>query len=235
MKHNPIFSAKLAIPALCSALLIISVAGCSAIGNVIVDVDIDVQIRSRDAEGRTWKALPEEIIKNRGRQAASPFANVRYLGKIFEWSFSGNPVSIGSFARSNVSGPVCFRFDEARLMSNFHVKEIPLRVRSSRTGSQPGPITMKKSKPGEDRYFVMATFCAATDKGSTVSFVPDVSVLFPSGQLYNINQTGKDLNYSQRGAGNWLKLFVPIEYEGRREELEIVITGIDSKARMSYH
>ncbi len=217
-----------------SAIVLGSVS-CASIRTVIVDVEFDVQLEVRDSSGRAQRATPEELVKKRHPKAASPFPYVDYEGKLFEWSIGASDGSLGYFLRSKSSGPMCFRFDEARLTSNFQQKEVPLRVRWARYGPIRGEVLVRKSLSGDDAFFAAPSVCAATDKGSTFGFVADFSELFPSGQMFNINQTRKSLKYAEHGAKNWLKIRMPIEYDGKREELEVLITAIDSKARFSYH
>lgn len=237
MKKNHIFSSQSAIPVLCAALLIFLVAGCAAIGTVIVDVDVDAQISGRDAAGRTWLAPTAEFIKQKRHfpQSGPPFFNVQYQGKVIDWIFTVWPTNFGGFVRSNATGPVCFRFDQARMTSNLQQEEVPLQVYYAQQGGYNARTLLLQNKPGEHRFFDAPKLCFAQEKGSPFTLSPDMSALFPSGKMFNINQSGKELNYSQRGTGNWLKIFVPIEYEGKREDLEIKFTAIDSKARMSYH
>jgi hypothetical protein len=215
--------------------LVWSAAGCESMRTVIIDVDFDVQLQVRDSSGRIQRAAPEELVKKRHPKAASPFPYVDYQGKLFEWSIGASDGSLGYFIRSNLREPVCFRFDEARLTSNFQQKEVPLRVQWARYGPLRGEILVRKSLSGDDAYFVAPSICAAPDKGSTFGFVADFSELFPNGQMFNINQKRKSLKYSEHGAKNWLKIRMPIEYEGKREELEVIFTANGSKARFSYH
>ncbi len=209
--------------------------GCQSMTTVIVDLDFDVQVGGRDAEGNAWRSGAGEISKQRDPKAASVFSNVHYAGKIFEWRVSADPGGFGYFIRSNARGPVCFRFDQARLSSNMQSKEIPMRVRWARYGPLPGPIQILANKGGENRVFEAPPICADETSGSTLGFIFDLSELFPSGQMFNINQRGRELEFSERGTGNWLKIQVPVEYEGKREQIDVTLTSIDSRARNSYH
>ena len=42
-------------------------------------------------------------------------------------------------------------------------------------------------------------------------------------------------NLTDRGIGNWITTTIPIEYEGKRETLEVKLTATDSKARIVYY
>ena len=214
---------------LCAVLIAIT-TGCAAIQTLIIDVDVDVQMGGRDATGRVWQAAPSEIIRQtRHPQAASPFAGVSYRGPIFEWRFNGADGGLSGPIYTKISTPVCVRFDQARLTSNMQAKEIPLRI----TGlSYAGQIPIR-DKVG-DRRFVAAPSLCFSEKIHAFGMVPDLSQLFPSGTMFNIRSIGKDANLVDRGVGNWIKLHVPIEYDGKREDLEVTLVVKDSRARISY-
>lgn len=209
-------------------------AGCASMRNVIVDVDFDAQIQMRDNTGQYQLVAPSEVTKERHPQAASPFPHVHYNGKLFEWRISAGKHSLGYFFRGNLNEPLCFRFDEATMTSNFQTKEVPMRLRATRHGPIGGDLQAKLNAPNESPS-PAPSVCSFSDKGATYLFRPDLSELFPSGQLFNINQTGDSLSYSERGAGNWLRIRFPIESGGKREELEVTLTAKDSKARYSYY
>ncbi len=215
--------------------LAIGLVSCASMRTVIVDVDFDIQLKGRDATGREWQASPGEILKKRHPQAASPFGNVHYEGKLFELRVGVGPNSFGYFFRSNVGEPVCFRFDQARLLSNFQPKNVPLRVKRPRVVPDVKVAKLPINQGNED-FIVAPSVCAApTVAGTPFGFVVDFSGLYPNGQLFNINNDKKSLDYTESGRGNWLKILVPIEYDGKRQELEVTLTAIDSKARFSYH
>lgn len=197
---------------------------------LIIDVDLDVQVGGRDAAGRPWQAASAEIIRQpRHPQAASPFANVDYKGKVFEWKFGADPGSFGDSIHSKIAGPLCFRFDQARLTSNMQSKEIPLRVSSAWYDGR----FIIRNNVGENRFVDAPSLCFS-EKVHAVGLLPDLSQLFPSGKMFNIRSSGKDPNLLDRGVGNWIKIRVPIEYEGKREEIEVTLTAKDSKGRISY-
>lgn len=53
--------------------------------------------------------------------------------------------------------------------------------------------------------------------------------------MFNVNWEGRNTNLTKRGIGNRLKIHVPIEYEGKRDELEIKLTLTDSRAWLVYY
>jgi len=58
--------------------------------------------------------------------------------------------------------------------------------------------------------------------------------LFPSGHFFNLRWEGKSTVLQDRGIGNWVKIRVPIERGGKREELEITLIVKDAAARLIY-
>ena len=219
--------------ALLWALWIATSSGCASIQTLIIDIDVDVQVAGRDANGRAWQAMPSELIRQpRHPQAASPFGHVVYRGKVFEWRFDADVGGFGYSIQSMVSEPVCFRFDQARLTSNMHAQEIPLRVSWF---TRPG-LTPPRRKVDEKRIFDAAPpLCFSKGaSGSGFGLLLDLTELFPSGNNFDIRWRDKDTNLLNRGIGNWIKIRVPYEYEGKREEIEVTLTAKDSKGRISY-
>jgi len=82
--------------------------------------------------------------------------------------------------------------------------------------------------------FTPPSFCFLQSELNAIGFVVDMSELFPSGNMFNIKWEGKSTTLTDKGVGNWLKIHLPIEYEGKREELEITLTPTDSAARLAY-
>jgi hypothetical protein len=214
---------------------LVGLAGCESMRTVIVNIDFDIQLTGRPSDGLVWRASAQEITKKRHPQAASPFANVHVESKLFEWRIDVSPRSVGYFLRSNIDVPICFRFDQATLTSNFQPKAVPLMVKRPRIGIVGGQAARLDINPLDDGYIVASMVCADKEKGASFGFVADFSTLYPNGQAFNINQSGKSLDYTEHGKGNWLKLNVPIEYAGKREEIEVTFTAINSIARYSYH
>ena len=214
------------------ALLSATTTGCASMQTLIIDIDVDAQVAGRDSAGRMWQAAAGEIVRQqRHPQAASPFGHVVYRGKVFEWRFDADVGGFGYSIQSLVSEPVCFRFDQARLTSNMQVHEIPLRVsRYARAGE-----TSQRNNVGEKRFVDAPALCFNSGAaGSGFGLLVDLAELFPSGNNFDIRWKDKDPDLLNRGVGNWIKIRVPYEYEGKREEIEVTLTVKDSKGRISY-
>lgn len=223
-------SSQWAMASLC-AILLGTLMGCASMQTLIIDVDLEMKVSGRDASGRAWQAASGEIIKQeRHPQAASPFGNVVYQGPVFEWKFGGDTGGFGRAIYSKVSSPVCMRFDQAQLTSNMQSKLIPLRVSAVWYDGR----FIIKNNVGEKRFVAAPSLCFS-EKIHAVDLLLDLTELFPSGNNFDIQWSGKDTKLLANGIGNWLKVHVPIEYEGKREELEVTFTAKDSRGRISYH
>lgn len=216
------------------AAVFLLVAGCHSIGSHIVHTELDVQVAGRDAEGHAWRAAPGTIVKQkRHTQSRSPFSNTVYDGELFEWRFLVDPTSLGYAIRSKVPGPLCFRFDQARLTSNLQPKEIPMQASAVQQSSPSKPFVPAKNPPGKRPMFTPQPLCFEQGELTVFGFVVDMAELFPSGNMFNIKWEGKETKLIDRGVGNWLKIRLPIEYQGKREELEITLTATDSVASLA--
>lgn len=214
------------------ATCIIGLSGCA--GVVVVDIAFDVQISGRDDSGQLWRAAPDDFVSlPRSPLRASPFPDVRYQGKIFQWDFESG--ALGGRIRSMRSGPVCFRFDQARLKSNFQQMETPMRVFSTMQFSDGAWKVLRQERVGGKQSHVPPTLCFSTHHLERFIISADTSEVFPQGTYFNIQNSTGETSLSEKGIGNWLTLLVPIEYEGKREDLDIKITVKDSKARRSYY
>lgn len=228
-----IFAATLFLSAVLCTCLILGLTGCESMRTVIVNVDFDVELQVRDETTNAVRVMKHDIVKKRHPKAASPYPNIHYNSSLFEWIIGASPGTVGYFFKSNLNSPVCFRFDQATLTSNFKSTPTPLSITWTRYGEVGGVVTVERSSIYATRP--MPSQCANADKGTSFDFVADYTQLFPSGQIFNINQQGKNRDYTEHGAGNWLKMRLPIEYDGKREMMEVTFTAINSVARYSYH
>ncbi len=213
---------------------IFSLAGCA--GVVVVDAAIDLQVGGRDSTGKIWRAAPGDIVDlPLDPRRLSPLPDTRYRGNVFEWVIESSGGFLTGLIRSQRSGPVCFLFDEAQVSSNWQKDEIPLRVFTAFHFSDNKVRILRQNKPGGKETFVPPKLCFPAEKAERFIMSAETSALFPEGRHFNIRTRGSETTLIDKGIGNWIKLRVPIEYEGQREELEVTQTIKDSKARISYH
>jgi hypothetical protein len=236
-----------------SIVTVFGTTSCASIGTVILELDYTIGLVARSEAGKElWRAQPSQIITtNRTPPAANPFPSHRFVGPDFEWLVTADPTSFGGRLIAFHDSPVCLRFDQASISSNFHVTPKLLHrppgggkgLIGEDSGHEDARVAALKAEAAKGRWVPEFPFrwpqypiaCATPQVKRDFSFAVNFSDLYPTAKLFNTNQTGKDLNYTERGVGNWLKITVPVEYAGKREILEMTLTGKDSRARMSYH
>ena len=162
-----------------------------------------------------------------------PFDAVRYETNVLSWTFGTGTLGFGGSVMNLSASPLCLRFDEARLASNLHTAEIPLSVSSVSHTLTGGWTILGSTDPKKLRYFAPPSLCFMPNKSTSISLGPDLSALFPNLTMFNVKWPDGDPNLTERGIGNWLKIVLPIEYDGKRETLEVKLTATDSKARLS--
>ena len=217
------------------AVLVGSIAGlASCAGTVIVDFAIEAQVSRRDSSGQPVVQHPQAISTlPRPAGLLSPFAAVRYETGILAWTFGTGTDGFGGGVTNLTASPLCFRFDEARLASSLHAAEIPLSV-SVVAHTLTGRWTVLGSTdPKKLRYFAPPSLCFSPNKSTSISLGPYLSALFPNLTMFNVKWPDGEPNLTERGIGNWLKIVLRIEYDGKRETLEVKLTARDSKARLS--
>jgi hypothetical protein len=236
-----------------SLVTVFATTSCASIGTVIVDLDYTVDVVVHSEAGKMlWRARPEQIVAvARHPQAGNPFSPSRFVTPDFEWQVSADRTSLGGGLISKLNLPVCLRFDQASISSNFQATPKYLHKPpgggkgligddSGHEDAQKAVLAAEAAKgrkviPLLGQWPEWPIACAPALGRFNFGYSVNFSELFPTAKLFNVNQTGKDVNYSERGVGNWLKITVPVEYAGKREILEMTLTGKDSRARMSYH
>lgn len=218
----------------CAGLVSLT-GGCASPGRVVVDFALDVEVAGHDRAGRTWRATTDAITTlPQDPKAGSPFSYVQFQGAVFHWQFTAGSRGFGGRIRSQLPGQACFRFDQARLTSSMQAKEIPMRVSLAIHHPSKRPPLVLQNMKVEDRPFVPPPFCFSPDQAEFFNLAPDLSELFPSSRMFNVSWSDNEPTLVERGIGKWLKIFVPVEYEGKRDELEITLTATNSKAKVTY-
>jgi hypothetical protein len=238
------------------ALSIVTVFGttsCASLGTVIVEYDHSIDVIARNDEGtELWRAGPDQIVPvTRHPAAGNPFSVPEFVAPNFRWRVIAGWASLGGSIVSTTNSPVCLGFDQASISSNFQATPKYLHKPpgggkgligddSGHEDAQKAVLAAEAAKgrkviPLLGRWPEWPVACAPALGRFNFGYSVNFSELFPTAKLFNTNQTGKDLSYTERGVGNWLKITVPVEYAGKREILEMTLTGKDSRARMSYH
>ncbi len=216
------------------AAFVVGTSGCA--GTVVVEYSLDAKmgrttengvVQHTTADQFSTQALPRGILV--------AFPAVDYKSDAFAWSISASSLGLGGAVENFASTPLCFRLDQATIASNFQTHEIPLRVATVFHMIYGTPNRIGSNNPSQRKIFVPQPICFLSKTHANFSFWPDLSELFPSEKMFNVRWPEGEPNLTERGIGNWIKLTLPIEYEGKRERLELTLTARDSKARLSYY
>jgi hypothetical protein len=209
-----------------AALLLSS---CASVGIVVIDLGVDAEISGVSPSGARWQSSAANFAREPVvPKASSTFPATVYNGPIFAWRFYAAPDSIGTDIRSNIPTPVCFRFDEARISSNNRPQPIPLTVNWVTIDGRPSwdEASTDATKRKMTKQCFSGTF-------TRFSFGPDASALFANGTLFDAALDKNRERMGTSGKGNSITIYVPIEYSGVREDVEIKLTVTDSATRIS--
>ena len=178
--------------ACCGSLAIVFLAACTHLGALQLEIDLGVAVSGPSQDGRVWHSRAEEFSPTpEFKQSAAKYQAVAYNGALFSWRFfvagpisGGNVKSgsrIGNAIRCNVSTPICFRFDQARLSSSMHPEPLPLHVNWTRVAGKPVfPV-----QPTYGTAYTPDTHCFG-QAYSQFDFGPEFEGLFPNGTMFNI-------------------------------------------------
>lgn len=211
-------------------------ATACAIGSVVVAYSIDGSIGGVNHAGRPWQAAPDQVrLLHRGDDLPT-FTSIEYLGERFHWRIAGGTGGIGGRITNVSSSRICFRYDEASISSNFRPDPVPLRVFHVTTFRGGKLSRVQGSTRPEQRGDLTApAVCLVEGEAVNVSMGMNLQDVFPSKALFNVQWPSGEARLSERGVGNWFRLEMPIEVDGKRENIWVKVTAKDSSARMSYH
>lgn len=222
------------LPAVLLAAAVVAVAGCA--GSVIVEFAVDAKLNRVDQTGKISPARETEInTQPLPPGMAVSFSAPRYRGDVFEWFMGTSAHGLGGDITNLIASPLCFRFDQVRLSSNMQPNETPMRVFSVAHTLTGKWASLGSTDPKKRQYFVPPSLCFLPGKSAHISLGTDLSKLFPNKTMFNVSWPEGQTNLIENGIGNWIKIVLPIEYEGKRETLEVTLTAKDSKARISYY
>ena len=187
----------------------------------------------RDDGGRAWRAVPKDVRELPvGANAESPFPRVQYEHTAFVWDIFLGESSFNGTIRSKIASDVCLRFDQARLSSSSQSSEVPLRVFTGLKGPANKMLVMGAPDRDKSKSVAPPQLCFAGLQTDFFWFKPDLTELFPNQRMFNSISAQDTADPSQRGIGNWLTMTVPIEYDGKREELQLKLTATDSRTKL---
>lgn len=221
--------------AACLVLATLLVTAC-AVGSVVVAYSFHGSIGGADQAGQPWQATPDQVrLLSRGDEL-SAFTSIAYLGERFHWRVGAGLGGIGGTISNVSSSRICFGFNEASISSNFRPDPVPLRVfhvmnfkdgRWSRI--------LGSTRPEQRGDLTAPPLCLADGETVDVSMGMNLQDVFPNKTLFNVRWPDGEPRLMEKGVGNWFRVDMPIEVDGKRESLWIIVTAKDSSARMSYH
>jgi hypothetical protein len=212
-------------------------ATACAIGSVVVAFSFDGSIGGVDQAGRPWQAAPHQVrLLFLGDDELSAFTSIEYLGERFHWRVGAGAGGIGGTI-TNISGSrICFGFNEASISSNFRPDPVPLRVFhvvNFADGKWSRIVGTRRSKQRGD--LTAPPLCLAGGEEVIVSLIMNLQDVFPNKTLFNVRWPDGEPRLVDKGVGNWFRVDMPIEVDGKRESIWVTLTAKDSSARMSYH
>jgi hypothetical protein len=205
-------------------------AGCGG-GTVIVDYAVNAKVSLRDSNGKTQESGTIVTVP-RHPKLLSPFDAVQYRGQDFEWTFGTGTLGMGGSIANHSAKPLCLRFDQAQIRSNFHPAPMALKTYSWSAFREKWSI-LGSTDPKQRQDFGPPAFCLEPGKEARVSFAPDLGPLFPTEKMFNVSWPDNEPQLTDKGVGNWIALSVPVEIGEKRQVMEVKLTAIDSKARIS--
>jgi hypothetical protein len=206
-------------------------AGCA--GTVIVDYALTAKLSGLEASGDFWQASSHEFRHiTLHPQASTPFRPLRYEGRDFDWEFVVNPQAFGGAVQNKTQTRLCLFLDQGKLSSNLHSGEIPIRSKFyyRYTGGDEARVERRESVA-----FSPPPFCLRPSVKGSFMLDADLATLFPTGRMFNVRWPAYEATPAGKGIGNWIRIKVPMERNGKREELDLTLTVIDSAARSSYY
>ncbi len=211
-------------------------ATACAIGSVVVAYSFDGSIGGVDQAGQPWQAAPDQVrLLHRGDEL-SAFTSIEYLGERFHWRIGAGLGGIGGTISNISSSRICFGFDEASISSNFRPDPVPLRVFHV-VNFKDGKWSrvLGSTRPEQRGDLTAPPLRLAGGEEVVVSLGMNLQEVFPNKTLFNVRWPEGEPRLVEKGVGNWFRIDMPIEVDGKRESFWITVTAKDSSARMSYH
>ncbi len=229
VKHRLHFAAVIGL-----LVMIHSIAGCA--GTVIVEYALDVKITGRDPTGRIWQASSDQFtVEPLPAGMLVSFPAVRYRSAAFEWFVGTGTLGFGGDFTNFATSPLCFHFEQVSMTSNLQPKPVLLRVFHVSQTLAGKWTRLGDTDPNSRMDFAPPALCLPSGQSGRISLAPNLKELFPNRTMFNVSWPKGETTLIENGVGNWIKLVLPIDYEGKTETLDITLTVKDSKARISHY
>jgi hypothetical protein len=226
---TPGYPGVAARPLLWAALALL-LAACGP-GTVIVDYAVRADVVLRNVEDGAVE-MGEVVVVPRPAGLLSPFDAVQYRGRDFEWTFGTGTLGMGGSVANRSPSRLCLRFDEARVSSNLHPAPVPLKAYSWATFEDKWKL-LGSTDPKQRQDFGPPALCVEPGKETRFSFAPDLGELFPTQKMFNVRWAGNEPELTDKGLGNWIALSLPVSVGDKAQVMDVRLTAVDSKARIS--
>jgi len=212
------------------AAAILLLAACGP-GTVIVDYAVSAEVVLRNVDDGAVET-GELVVLPRPAGLLSPYDAVQYRGRDFDWTFGTGTLGMGGFVANRSRSRLCMRFDEAQVSSNLHPAPVPLKVYSWATFEDKWKL-LGSTDPKQRQDFRPPTLCIEPGKEMRISFAPDLGDLFPTQKMFNVRWAGNQPELTDKGIGNWIALSLPVSVGDKAQVMDVKLTALDSKARIS--
>lgn len=213
---------------------LILVTSCA--GSVVIDHDIDAKVSvagANEAMHGTAYAI-QRVPRPAG--SLQLFDTVRYVGELLEWHFATHGESFGGTVTNRSLKRLCLRFDQAQVASNLHPEKVPLLVYAATYRLPDGRYVKEGSTiPKYRTFFAAPSLCLDGGSAASVSLSLDLRQLYPSSRLFNVKLVPSSSSLADKGIGNALFLGLPIEFDGRAQQLSVELIAKDTGTRISYY
>ena len=206
------------------------VAGCGP-GTVVVGFAVSADVVLRGVDGSAAET-GEVVAVPRPAGILSPFDAVQYRGPDFEWTFGTGTLGMGGSIANHSPSRLCLRFDEALVSSNLHPAPLLLKTYSWATFEGKWKL-LGSTDPKQRQDFRPPALCIDPGKETLVSFSLDLSQLFPTQKMFNVHWLDNEPELTNKGIGNWIALSLPVTVGDKAQVMDVKLTAVDSKARIS--
>ena len=210
------------------ALLIVSLCGCASLGTDMADFDID-GTASLEGYGVAGRAETVALIKLKtAPPRLSPFHDLRYEGTALTAEFRIDTVAMNGQFTNRSATAMQLRFDQATMSSNLHPQEVPLLTWG---GTVKRVLIRRPSK-----HALVNALPMALQPGEVGDFTlfPSYRSLYPSRRLFGAQFEDNKTALLESGAGNSLRLRIPVEQDGKRYSLVFELKARQARARRVY-
>jgi hypothetical protein len=228
-------SIRLSRLASCAVLVAVTaLSGCALFGHTLVNYDLGLEVSSVDTQGEARPVSSSQVsYRSAGRDSKfGEFSDVIYSGVAFSWQPFLTREGVGGDLKGLIEGEVCMRLDQARISSNFDTTPKPAHA----TAQQSGLPTLENIKANKRttaaKAFQPQKQCFGQARSGFFFLAIDLRDLYPSGNMLDVVWRGESL--IRDGKGNWFRLQVPVEFQGKREDMTFTFTAKQIRLSTAY-